>query len=650
MATTRIERSFANIYESVRGDRDEFMDEDAFRSKMDELVEGGYLTMSNVDDDYYVYAAQHGMHLHGIERIAEDVKREVLMLLIENPKTAFVLVNTQKGKMRIAALEVKKWSTTAGMKAVAFVIVANDKTLADQSQDGLLKTIGVENTEIHVLSSNTKTSFDMLKRIIDAYEHNDDYKMPLVVALANEAQAKKVAQLMHHIHKKFVEKGSKLRFGTILDEADAIWPRIRRLEHVIDGQPWSLLNLHATTACHRVVFVSATDGELLEGDYPECANAYLYPVSIDPADEIHYRALHHPEAVTHTMPFTSKHTYNSYAMEVIEKNRAHFMDPRVLPSGERCFPKTIVNSNTKTDDMKDMANWCTARGMNVIVFNGIGGTSLKVHREGMQVQPFRLKGKKLNEVLFYVYKKLGLHDKPLVVIGRRKVDRGLGFHYSPRNDDEITIEGTMGPLVTRNREGLIFTDEILGRIEDKSVASQKAGRLAGIIGNSPQYPGTIHFWTDAFTENLIRRHNTIVDETNTFKGCSISQAVDRAEVNLPNAILPAPTKDITKSHLEEFATKEAANTRWKEIHPAATGNIRTPNLRDGEYICSIGGKSSPQTCDAIRAAVGGSSMANWGSGYTDAKNGESIHRIYAGKEADGTLKFFLRWAIVGKAD
>lgn len=70
---------------------------------------------------------------------------------------------------------------------------------------------------------------------------------------------------------------------------------------------------------------------------------------------------------------------------------------------------------------------------------------------------------------------------------------------------------------------------ILGRIEDTSTAAQKAGRLAGIIGQCPQYNGTLHFWTDEQTSRRIRMHNEKVDISNTLSGYSAIQSITRAK-------------------------------------------------------------------------------------------------------------------------
>jgi hypothetical protein len=444
--------------------------------------------------------------------------------------------------MRIASLEIKKWGQDRSYKVVAFIIVDNDKTLADQSVDGLQKTFGGQKVKIFALSSSSKTTFDEIKTYIDAYASDvvyegeePEYPMPLIALLANPKQNEKMLRLFHHIYKKVITSRSKLRYGIIWDEADKTYSMLRDKDVRLDGVDVSCRRfiIDHNEALYRLGFVTATDGSLIEGDYPECANAYLYPVEISQEDQIHYRALHHNESVTHLVPFTSKDTNNSYAEQILETKKDHFITPIVLKSGEIYYRKVIVNSNTKTDDMKIFAEWCNKKDMYSLVFNGYRGASVKVYKQEKLVGTYKTNGERLNELLFYIYKKLSLHDKPLIIIGRRKVDRGLGFHYCPRGNDDIKIEGDLGDLITKDREGLVWTDQILGRIEDKNIAVQKAGRLAGIIGNSPQYPGSTHYWTDDYTENLIRRHNTIVDASNRVSGCSVKQAVREAENNTP---------------------------------------------------------------------------------------------------------------------
>lgn len=586
MFNSKIHSTYYGLYDNITGDKEILINEDEFRSKVNELVFIGYIETSVLDDET-LYSSKSGLKWANFVHIDDNIKKSILLLLVENPTTFFVLQNTQKGKMRIASLEIKQWGQDKSKKVVAFIIVDNDKTLADQSVDGLEKTFGEQKVTIFALSSNSKTTFDVIRTYIDAYANDlsDDYPMPLIALLANNKQCEKMLKLIHHIHKKVVLYKSLLRYGMVWDEADKTYKILRDKQFAIDGTSISCSTyiIDNNIALYRLGFVTATDGDLLDEEYPECSNAYLYPVVIAAEDQEHYRALHHPEAITHRIPFTSKHTNNLYAMQILEDYEEHFMTPIILCSGEIYYRKIIVNSNAKTEDMKQFAKLCNNKNINALVFNGYGGSSVKVYKCGSPIETHKTKGKKFNELLFYIYKQFNLNEKPLIIIGRRKVDRGLGFHYCPRTNDEITIDGTMGILITKNREGLIWTDEILGRIDNKDIAVQKAGRLAGIIGNSPQYPRNIHYWTDEYTENLIRKHNIIVDYTNNNSGCSISQAVKEAEKNVKELlesniedefrditeIGPYDNLDTIKNEIKEFFKKlnrkVSIQNSWKPI-------------------------------------------------------------------------------------
>jgi hypothetical protein len=98
---------------------------------------------------------------------------------------------------------------------------------------------------------------------------------------------------------------------------------------------------------------------------------------------------------------------------------------------------------------------------------------------------------------------------------------------------------------------------ILGRNEDKNSASQKAGRLAGKVAQCPQYPGKLTWWTDEETAALITRHNGVVDGAGEKRGCSVLQAVNRAEADAPVVEVPTTAK---YGISETFNTCEDAKT------------------------------------------------------------------------------------------
>lgn len=264
---------------------------------------------------------------------------------------------------------------------------------------------------------------------------------------------------------------------------------------------------------------------------------------------------------------------------------------------------------------------------------------IRVYRPGHEEVRFSTKGVRVGdrvltrfgEILFHAYNTLGLHDRPLFIIGRRKVDRGLGFHYAPRDGSD----------------GLVWTDMILGRVDDKDTAVQKAGRLAGVVAQCPQFPTTLTWWTDEKTKQNVTRHNSVVDQANTKRGCSALQAMTRAEAAVP-ARDNAHHESV--SHLEEFASMALLCTRWTQILAAANKPAQrkpaTPAKNaEGAYVCSLGEASGKQTAADIRMKFPeGSSTANWGSGITNAAVGEYVKRVYAGYE-DDTPVFFLRWTV-----
>lgn len=103
----------------------------------------------------------------------------------------------------------------------------------------------------------------------------------------------------------------------------------------------------------------------------------------------------------------------------------------------------------------------------------------------------------------------------------------------------------------------------------------------------------------------------------------------------------------TISHLEQFSNMDTLNERWNKINPNYNRAVAEPRKKNNRYICSIGGTSKEYSVDMIRETIGGTSMAYWGAGYTDAEQGAIIHRIYVGYDNDIPV-FFLRWAIKGK--
>ena len=565
MANAQIIESYDSLYEKICDDVPDGQDlitEEQFEKSIDELYTVGFIVYRRQDDNLFIGARPGLMWAH-IHIIDDPIKKNILLYLIDNPNVFFVLYNTQKGKLRIAAMEMKQWAECKDRKIVSFLIVDNDKALADQSSDGVIRALGAS-VRVFTLSSSSKTTIVEIRTYVDAYAHDDDYVMPVIVLLPNPTQNEKMVSLLAHIRRKVLRNGSKLRYGIIVDEADKTYPMIRDKRFAVDHERFSLLDFIINEeALHRVGFVTATDGDLLE-DYDECRNAYMHPIDVDENAKADYRAFHTtPDSIINITNLTCQtKSNNAYAEHVLTTNMTDIKTP-ILHNGVSIYRKIIVNSNPKGTDMISLARFANNNGLYAITFNQSG---ICVYRQVLPVEKFKIKGMRLNELLFCIYKVMRLNDKPIVIIGRRKVDRGLGFHYAPRKNPStqrfdrqvIVWKGNDkypgDDVVSVDGEGLIWTDMILGRIEDISTAAQKAGRLAGIIGQCPQYTGKLYFWTDAHTDRRIRMHNQKVDITNILPGSysaiqCVTHAADMVE-DIPVA-LPLPDHVV---HPELFLT------------------------------------------------------------------------------------------------
>lgn len=524
--------------EAIYEELDDEIDHDIYEKTLSDLLDNGTLVEEvDEDEDRTYYRARDGLGWSEVVKYECPIKRKILLLLIENPQTFFVLYNTQKGKFGIVVKEIRDWVSADGKKVVTFLIVDNDKTLADQSTDqspnGPMKELNETVAKVFLLSSNkTDVTVDGIRTYIDAYAVDDDgeYKMPVIVSLNNSVQIRKVLGLMKHIKSKVERRASSLRFGIVFDEADKVYPPIRD-----DFIP---LLIEDSRALHRLGFVTATEGDLMDSDYPECANAYMHQV---PPGHPDYRAFHTEDVSVEIIPNLKKHSNDMYAETILTKYKDYFASPVTLKNGSEGFRKIIVNGGIKTASMETFARNRVADGYYAMTVNMFG---VCVYRPGYEKKRYSTKGVRFNQLLFNIYVELKLHDKPLFIIGRRKVDRGLSFHYAPP-------DGT---------DGLIWTDMILGRIDDKDTAVQKAGRLAGKVAQCPQYPVTLTWWTDEKTSHSIKYHNNVVDEANTKRGYSALQAVTCAKSTVPIPVKAETLNDIIISE-QTFATSDDAK-KW----------------------------------------------------------------------------------------
>ena len=533
-------KTFQELYEEIIGDGDgeHEQDEVYFQVKIDELISKGFILKAHNDDFTTYYIINEGITRVDCRTSYAKIdicetQLSILLQLIENNDTFFIFKNTQSGKSGIMIKELIKWYCEEKYAVVPFLVLTNYKDMATQTVDRIKKSFAEKGKHIKIFelsSSGIKKKEEIIiKEIKDACVlwagDKINNPMPIICLLDNDIQQKKMLKILKYIRDFVVNNRdhNKIRYGVIWDEADKTYARARNEKFTLkNGEEVSckMFMVDNTEALYRLGFASATDGTLLsmDGDkvnYPECAGAVnYYDDSME--DNPHYRAIHLPGAIIHNIKSTPKEKLNSFAERVLAENAEHFKTPEHLPTGEENQRKTLINGNVSVADMAKFATEHSKKGFYVIVYNSYGGAGLKLYKKGCLFRNYNLKNYSVNERLFYIYKTQNLCDKPLIVIGGLKMNRGITFHYCPCKEE--TIKGEDGDITTKNKEGLVFTDMISGDIGDDSTAVQKQGRPSGNIGDSPQYSGETHYWGVESTTERVINHNKLMDMINKDMG------------------------------------------------------------------------------------------------------------------------------------
>jgi len=636
------------IFESVADDVKE--DYELFIEIITELCDSGFVELLQCSDDIFVYKARTGLKWSDVVLLLDPIKRKIMLQLVQNPKTFFVLHNTQKGKLRIIGKEIASWGLLPEKKVVSYLVVANDRTLSEQSVNGLFSCFPLKddhesrenhdkyNVRIFELSSNNKTSLNEILQYIDAYASPwSDNAPPLIIVLANPKQMEKLIHILHHITH---HRCPNLCAGGGWDEADATYPQYREKAFQIKRESVNFISLlnHPSERIIRNGFVTATEGNLLDEDYEECANAHHFQSEIDPVDQENYMSFHHPESKKHIISVGSRESNNAIATRILNENwDTHFNQPMQLQDGSVYHHKIIINADTKAEEMAKFARSFMNRA-HVITFNMFGVKLYNTDNQNGKL--YSVRKQNLNKLLFYIYKMNHLESKPMIIIGRRKVDRGLGFHYAPRVNGPLTLihNGLDGTLNTDGREGLIWTDMCMGnRIEHIPTSVQKAGRGAGIIRQCPQYPGEFHFWVEDETARNIEHHYHKVDAVNSLSGSnSMSQAMIRASESIPR-VQRNHNVDINKFRvLHGSSPAETLELVKHVITDIFKQSYRIPQQdSSGKYKTSLNDDSIPRNLlEAINGVPGAygtrngkPTMRRFLPCYRDMRDENSLHCV-----------------------
>lgn len=384
---------------------------------------------------------------------------------ISSQSAEFVLMNTQRGKTQFSKQLILKHLQSDNYYVVFFVL-DNNTALAIQTQEAISNGLEQHKTfALHSLSNNIEP--DIIQHI-NLMQHGNDYA-PFIFALNNIHQIPRLKRIMQH--------AKTLGFKTLLvvDEADKTYPLCR-----------DTLYQHTD----RWIFVSATLGKLIH--FPECAAA---PIKRPTHTTITspYRGFITQDA--RVMEFNTVSFKEDDALRCIRDRRNYFFEQVRCHDGNMRHRKVLIHGSTIMR-MIQLTKELAAEGWGVVCVIGPGTFAAKNGQILAGVKNRKITVAQSIAALCIQYQ---LHtDRPLAVIGNRKMDRGITYH----NWDD----------------GFIFTDCILGNVNNTDTAVQKAGRLAGNIAHRPEFPSIITWWANAQTiQNITMQiqHSNAID-TNIF--------------------------------------------------------------------------------------------------------------------------------------
>ena len=383
---------------------------------------------------------------------------------------------------------------------VIFVVGDNMSSLMDQTMEGfhklLCSELGVDKYDgLMCLKGDEKIRKEDIENYIDSYHLSHLLRSPvkklppIIMALNNKVQLKKLIDIHQTkiVDALLLNPSSPLRSAFVFDEFDKVYRFLRPMfKPLLVDKPLGVFSVLGVTG--------SEDGVCEE--FPEWASSNLVRVELNADKERDHRGIHHPDAVIHRYKQSSAVGNSSYALNIIKTNLAAFTEPRVNPKNDRLYyPKTIILADARIASHKTLATQLLALGFHVILQNE---SNLKVclaaQQQQQQWKPWSIKKKVVRNELFKMFNELDLWSKPVALIGNRKLDRGLGYHYAP------PAGGT----------GLIWTDEIMGHIDGGASRVQKVSRIHGVIAQCDDYPNALNFWVDERTELTVRNENGII--------------------------------------------------------------------------------------------------------------------------------------------
>jgi filamentous hemagglutinin family protein len=479
-----------------------------------------------------------------IELMKRDINDVYYSIMLECQKTKTFQMINQIFKILGINLFSKELLTTNNNKKVFFLVSQNMQDLTSQNCERILNDLGTY-LQIFVFTSQYErksknksiiynAKIDEIFSYISSYLNGESSKIPMAIFLANPSQLTKMNNLLEFVEQEnnhiYQINQENVQSYIFFDEADQTYPLAREIliKSIFDNSVYETFKvIRPLKSINKVYWISATQEEMVL-TYPECAISKQALIQFqNGVMENHYSILDET-AILHTCIQPKDMEHNDYILQIVQNNRSHFFDKM----SNNSYRKIIGMSNVDNNKQKDLARTLNSMGANVILLNQSGiflyrkdcetpiseelvseelvsqelvsqelisqetvseelVSQETVSEEGIKLDDVQIKSRNALIAKMYNETYVELQNAPLFILGNRKVDRGLTFHYAPIAEDSYSF---------------ILTDLIMGRIPNWKRAVQAIGRGNGVIKHHRDFIGSLDYWVDPITIENVKRH------------------------------------------------------------------------------------------------------------------------------------------------
>jgi len=326
----------------------------------------------------------------------------------------------QSGKTRQMIRAIQRNYDESEKRPIPIVLSTNHSQLTIQTAMRLHKSLGSiykifvlnsmnpyrtthlfkKDTIVYNPPTNAMTAY--IDRFVDPMYPN--ILPPIILALSNNNQVEKVCSLIETIDSDY-----DYPFDMYFDEADVTYSQYRT--------EWNSYMYRA----NNMILITATPQKLMEFDEIK-ESVQPYPVEYDKAFyDLYLNHLDNDAVIYHANPDPmATFDANMFIYKTIQRNYHHFADKLDDGSYRRIL---AVTSHRVVDHEELAAMIIEDYGFNVLTVNGEG---VILHRSEKNKKVYPVK-KEFSEVLASINGEADVKDKPLVIVGNRRIDRGVTF-------------------------------------------------------------------------------------------------------------------------------------------------------------------------------------------------------------------------------